>query len=313
LFVGYCNGNFRSFDKDTGRLEWTYDIKKDRKHFSFHGAMLPLHDRVIVGTENPEGYVYAFSADSCHVYWKRFCGPGVYGDVVGDEDRVFAVTIQDTVLCLRPRTGELLWSFSTTDTTGAPTNKLSPCLADSLLLHVSRGGSLVALRANTGAVAWVKSLPTPIRTSLYPAGGSIYLSAPKSFYRIDPSNGNVRSAIRDSFRVTWPHGLADADDGLVAFSADSTGFHLASIDHELRRVTWRKSAPTGEHWSSLRPLVWSGFAIAGTDSGRVLAYQVRDGAPVWSLRVKGIVKIFGTEPGRLYVGTQDGAIYAFDR
>lgn len=313
VFVGYCNGNFRSFSRASGVLEWTYDIKKDRKQFSFHGAMLPVGEVIVVGTENPEGYVYAFDRDSCKVRWKRYCGPGVYGDIVGNANRVFAVTLQDTVLCLQPDTGKLLWAHSSDDTTHGQTNKLSPSLVDSLLLYVDRTGVLVALRAESGVMAWRKALPRPIRTSVYACGGSIYMSAPKSFYRLDPATGTVQAAIQDSFRVVWPYGLAAAPEGLVAFSADSTGFHLAAIDYGLQRVFWRRSAPDGAHWSSLRPLVWGGFAVAGTDSGRVLAYRIVDGELAWSTRIKGVVKIFGSEAERLYVGTQDGALYAFDR
>jgi hypothetical protein len=135
--------------------------------------MLPLDDVVVAGTENPEGYVYAFDRDTCLVRWKRHCGRGVFAALVGDTSRLFAVTLQDTVLCFDPRTGTIRWSYSTGsavgDTTDTRGNGRAPCLADSLLIYADHAGDLIALRAGP-ARSLEKSLPKPVRTRVYSHG-----------------------------------------------------------------------------------------------------------------------------------------------
>ena len=64
VFVGACAGVFYALDKNTGQLQWSYDIRKDGKQTSFHGNPLITDDLILIGTDrncDPEGvgHVYA--------------------------------------------------------------------------------------------------------------------------------------------------------------------------------------------------------------------------------------------------------------
>src|SRR5262249_58446818 len=137
----------------------------------------------------------------------------------------------------------------------------------------------------TGTVAWRKSFGAPIDTSLHDCAGSVYFGAPPAYYRIDPATGDVTGAT-DALRAVSPYEVACSPAGLLAFSSDDDGFRLTAIDHDLRRVMWRKLPPEGTRWTSLRPLAWRGLAIAGTDRGDGRAYRFADGRPAWRRRAK---------------------------
>src|SRR5687767_3923794 len=51
VYVGSCAGIFYAFNKDTGEVRWTYDIRKDGKQTSFHGNPLIAGDVILIGTD----------------------------------------------------------------------------------------------------------------------------------------------------------------------------------------------------------------------------------------------------------------------
>ena len=117
MFIGSCAGNFYAFNKTTGEVQWTYDIRKDGKQQSFHGDPLVTDDLILIGTDrscDPEGvgHVYAFERDSGKVRWK-YVSTSVPTDIVQIGSNVFFGSFQDQWSSVDLRTGNLNWKFST--------------------------------------------------------------------------------------------------------------------------------------------------------------------------------------------------------
>lgn len=280
--------------------------------------MLLLDDLIIAGTEYPTGSVYAFDPDTCLVHWRRPCGRGVAGAVVGGEDRVYAVTVEDTVLCLDTYTGETIWTYASgatpADTSANVRNKWSPCLLDNRLLYVDLAGTLIALDEDSGDVSWTRTYEWPLGVAVFSDDRYAYLGSKRSFYQIDAETGEERSKVEDLFATSYAFKPTFGDAGIAAVAWDSTRTqHFAAIDHDLGRVLWEQDAPDTTRWTSLFPTTWDGLAVAGTDSGVVLAYEFDTGERAWSVEVEGKVKSLWAEGDRLYVGTVIGTLYAFER
>src|SRR5262249_35110949 len=140
---------------------------------------------------------------------------------------------------------------------------------------------------------------------------SVYVMG-SAFYRLDPATGVVRdSMVEDSLRVGWPFDIDWTDKDLLTYSSDREGFRLVAVDQALTRVRWRHRPPRGRTWASLRPFVWRGFVLAGTDSGGVLAYRIDDGTFAWSVQVHGVLRNFTADAERLYITNQSGEITVF--
>jgi outer membrane protein assembly factor BamB len=116
VFVGSCAGIFYAFNKGTGELRWSYDIRRDGKQISFHGNPLIVEDMILIGTDyscapDGVGHVYAFEIKTGKVRWK-YKTTSVPTDVVRIGQNVYFGSFQDSWYALRLRTGELVWNFS---------------------------------------------------------------------------------------------------------------------------------------------------------------------------------------------------------
>lgn len=329
LFVGFCGGKFRSLNRNTGKLEWEYDVKKETGENSFHAAMLVSDDMVIAGTDVTTGSVYGFACDSCRVVWRRPCGPGVFTDLAGSRERVFAHTLQDSVLCLDRATGRTLWAFAAPGTSDS-TNKepLSPAarnrmnssaLVGDMLLYVDDKGTLRALRATDGGVAWERRFEEPVVTSVSLCRGIAYVGTrDKTFHGVVPATGEVRSHLTVP-GVNWPP-LVCGDQGLVGWAVVDTArdasWGFVAFDRDMSRLLWMKAPPdSGTVWDTFRPIIVGGLAVAGTHHGHVMAYDLQSGALVWEVQIEGPPRAMAEDPdkpGRIYVGTGSGSVYAFD-
>jgi len=330
LLVGFCNGVLRSFNRNTGKLEWEYDVKKETGENSFHAAMVVSGDMVIAATELTTGSVYGFACDTCRMIWRRPCGPGVFTDLAASGERVFVHTLQDSVLCLERATGHTLWAFAAPGT-GDSTSKEplspatrsrqhSPALAGDMFLYVDDTGTLRALRAADGGLAWERRFNEPVMTSVSLSRGIAYVGTrDRVFHGVVPATGEVKSHLTVP-GVNWTP-LTCSDHGMVGWaSVDTTrdaSWQFVAYDRDMSRLLWMKPPPdSGAVWGTFRPPIVGRLAIAGTNHGHMLAYDLESGALAWEVQIedrspRSIVED-PDKPGRIYVGTGLGTVYAFD-
>ena len=330
LLVAYCNGVFRSFDRNTGKLEWEYDVKKETGENSFHAAMVVSGDMVIAATELTTGSIYGFACDTCQVIWRRPCGPGVFTDLACSGERVFVHTLQDSILCLDRSTGRTVWAYAAPGAGDATSKEPlspatrdrqhSPAFAGDIFLYVDDKGTLRGLRAADGGVAWERRFKEPVMTSVSLFRGTAYVGTrDKVFHGVVPATGELRSHLAVP-GVNWPP-LSCSDRGMVGWAlVDTTRdatWQFVAYDRGMSRLLWMKAPPdSGAVWGTFRPPIVGRLAIAGTNHGHVLAYDLESGALAWEMQIedrapRSIVED-PDKPGRIYIGTGMGTVYAFD-
>jgi eukaryotic-like serine/threonine-protein kinase len=315
LFIGSCAGTFYAIDKATGRVRWSYDIHKDGKQVSFHGDPLVTGDLILIGTDHnciPDGvgHVYAFEKDSGKVRWK-YRSTSVPTDIVRLGSNVYFGSFQDKWSSVNLQTGGLNWSFST----GAPNNDCAaikaPVAAENRLFFAGLDGVIYSLDATSGRVSWKRKLAAPPSTSLAIWGKTLYVgTTDQHIYRLNAETGAVVAEL--AVEATPVGRLTFEADSLLVFleNRSERAGYIISVDSKLAGVRWKqRSSP---EWASERPHLWKGHVVAGNCRGEVAAFRASDGEPQWKLNLKGCVRSVGNSGEILFIGVQEGVVYAFN-
>jgi outer membrane protein assembly factor BamB len=101
-------------------------------------------------------------------------------------------------------------------------------------------------------------------------------------------------------------------DALYVFlenRSDRSGY-VVSLNPDLTKLRWQqKSSPD---WASERPHAWDGLVLAGNCRGEAEAFRASDGASQWKLNLKGCIRSIGSSEKRIFVGVQEGTVYAYE-
>jgi outer membrane protein assembly factor BamB len=315
LFIGSCSGKFYAINKATGQVQWSYDISQDGKQRSFHGDSLVAGDLILIGTDygcEPEGigHVYAFERENGKVRWK-YRSTSVPTDIVQLGSKVYFGSFQDKWSSVDLHTGGLNWSFST----GAPNKDCdmpkAPVTDKNRLFIVGLDGVIYSLDASSGRVSWKRKLAAAPSTALALRDKTIYVGTnDQRIYRLNAETGTVISELATEAKPVGR--LTFAADSLFVFlknSSERVGY-IVSVDSKLAGVRWKqKSSPD---WASERPHLWKGLIVAGNCRGEVAAFRASDGTPQWKLNPKGCIRSIGSSGNTLFIGVQEGTVYAFD-
>ena len=315
LFIGSCAGTFYAINKTTGQVRWSYDIRTDCKQRSFHGDPLVTDDTIFVGTDQScdagsIGHVYAFERNTGKVRWK-YRSTSVPTDIVQLGSSLCFGSFQDQWSSIDLRSGVLNWDFSTDAPNRDCAAIKSPVGEDNRLFFTGLDGVIYALDAATGRVTWKRKLAGLPSTSLALRDKTLYVGATNNHvYRLSMETGNV---VAELAIETTPVGRLSFDaDSLFMFleNASERAGYVIAVDPKLAGVRWtQRSSP---EWASERPHLWKGYIVAGNCRGEVAAFRASDGAPQWTLNVKGCVRSIGSSGNMLFIGVQEGTIYAFD-
>ena len=315
MFIGSCAGNFYSINKTTGQLVWSYDIRRDGNQQSFHGDPLVTRDLILIGTDrscdpNGVGHAYAFERDSGKVRWK-YRSTSVPTDIVQLNLSVHFGSFQDQWSSVDLKTGSLNWSFSTGATNKKCDLPKAPVTDGHRLFIAGLDGVIYSLDATTGRVGWKRKLPAAPSTGLALKDLSIYVgTSDQRIYRLNAETGAVISELATEAKPVGR--LVFANDSMWLFlqNASERVGYLISIDSKLTAVRWKqRSSPD---WASERPHLWKDLVVAGNCRGEVTAFHATDGAPQWNLSLKGCIRSIGSDDNMLFVGVQEGTIYAYE-
>ena len=313
VFVGSCAGIFYAFNKATGEVRWSYDIRKDGKQRSFHGNPLITDDLILIGTDlscapDGVGHVYAFERNTGKVRWK-YQTTSVPTDILRVGSNVYFGSFQDRWAAVSLSSGNLVWSFSTGAANQDCTMVKSPVADRTHIYLTGLDGFVYSLDTATGRVIWKRKLTAPPSTALALKGNALFVgTSDNHIYGLKSETG---ATVADVAVEATPVGrLTFTDDSLLLFlenRSERSGY-IVSVDPNLTTQQWKqKSSPD---WASERPHLWKGLVLAGTCRGELAAFRASDGAPQWKLDLKGCIRSIGNSDDLLFVGVQEGTVYA---
>ena len=232
-------------------------------------------------------------------------------DILRVGGNIYFGSFQDNWYALKLRTGELLWKFSTSTSNEKCDFVKSPVADDSHLYLTGLDGIIYCLDAASGRVVWKQKLPSSPSTALALKDKMLFVGASNNLiYRLNAETGNTEAELPVE---AMPVGrITLTADGLLLFlenRSDKSGY-LVSLNPDLTKLRWQqKSSPD---WVSERPHAWEGLILAGNCRGEAVAFRASDGAPQWKLNLKGCIRSIGSSEKRVFVGVQEGTIYAYE-
>ena len=254
-----CNGMIRALDKKTGKVKWDYDIRKDGDQRQFHGDPLLTNDLVIIGTDGNMGHVYAFERSTGSVRWKyKVNEQGVASDIVRIGENLYFVTLGNELVCLDLNRGTQKWSFHT-GYSGHDTclTCSSPAAAEGRVYFGGLDGFAYALKAESGQLIWKRDSGSGVTTSAAIYNHDLYLgTGNRHLYRLNVDSGEVLGEYATESAPNRQ--LLIAENPLVVFLGDEV---YASFDLDLKKIRW--CAQASKEWTSARPYLWHGAALAG--------------------------------------------------
>jgi outer membrane protein assembly factor BamB len=294
-------------------VRWSYDIRKDGKQKSFHGNPLITDDLILIGTDyncaaDGIGHVYAFERSTGKARWKDQT-TSVPTDILRIGQRVYFGSFQDNWYALNLQNGELLWKFSTGASNDNCDFRKSPVADDHHVYFAGLDGFIYSLDAATGRVAWKRKLNAAPSTMLALKGDALFVgTSDNHLYRLKSGTG---ATLADLALEATPVGrLTLTDNSLLLFlenRSERSGY-IVSVNPNLTTQQWKqKSSPD---WASERPHLWNGLVLAGNCRGELNAFRASDGDPQWKVNLKGCIRSVGTSDDMLFVGVQEGAVYA---
>ena len=238
MYVGSCNGLFRSLDANTGKLQWETNVRDGAaKQYFFHGDAFIAPDRIVASADvdtktGAEAGVHAFDRNTGRQLWKYSAGQGVLGTVVGSGSRVFAYTAAGDLVALDLASGKSEWTYPLK--AGAWE---SPGVIDGRVLAGSNDGTVYALDSKNGRVQWQQKLGAAIATSIRASEADIYAgTAEGTMHRLAPSNGEVRSSLNLDSVLRPTSAPVLTKDAVIVLLADKEANFRAVVSLDRR---WR--------------------------------------------------------------------------
>ena len=296
-------------------MRWSYDIRRDGKQISFHGNPLLTDDLILIGTDHncvPDGigHVYAFERNTGKVRWK-YQTTSVPTDILRVKENIYFGSFQDNWYALKLRTGELLWKFSTGTSNESCHFVKSPVADQGHLYLTGLDGIIYSLDAASGRIIWKQKLPAAPSTALALKDNLLFVGATNNrIYRLNAETGTTVAEL--PLEATPVGRITLTTDALLLFSenrSERSGY-VVSLTTDLTKLRWhQKSSPD---WASELPYAWEGLILAGNCRGDLQSFRASDGAPQWKLNLKGCIRSIGSSEKRVFVGVQEGTIYAYE-
>jgi len=306
VFVGVCNGSFCAINRHTGAIVWQYDIQRDGDQTGFHGRYLSISDLLIVATDgNNEGFVYAFEQASGDVRWKHHVRRPVPSDVVRNGELIYVNTQGDSLLAINFTTGNVLWRFVPPDDGPRLGSFLSsPIIVDNKVVIAGLSGVVYALTARSGQEVWHHQLGAAT-TSPVLGLDLIYVGivSEQSVIALSAASGLRVAKVKPAGSFTpYMHPVVTSQ-GLAIVTGATIELWTADLD----RLLWYVNTPAP---LSRSPVVWNDKIVGGTVRGYLVGYHPTNGQSILTVQLSGVVTGLVGFNDVIYVGTQEGILYA---
>ncbi|MEW2087469.1 PQQ-binding-like beta-propeller repeat protein [Streptomyces sp. NPDC005283] len=300
--VVYVSGKSEIYalDAATGRQRWQFSTEQ---YWNDLSAPAVADGVVYFGSKHADGHLYAMDTLTGQQLWRTTTGSLATSPVTVDGSCVYIGTLSG--LCaVDSATGQQRWGFSGGTVLARPTAAAGVVYAS--VAHQDGGGGLYALDAVTGEQKWTFSTGHEWKESSAAAvaDGTVYYGSGHSLCAVDVSSGQERWRLDTGHWVTSNPLVVN---GLVY--AGSWDRHLYAVDAATGEVHW--TFPTDGPLNSA-PVVADDVVYVAGWHDRLYAVLAATGEAQWSFRAGGSGHAPAVVEGTVYVGSQDGYLYALD-
>jgi outer membrane protein assembly factor BamB len=210
---------------------------------------------------------------------------------------VFATTVDNQLLALDARTGELLWQHRGLEESAGLIGGASPAVSGGVVIAAYSSGELYALRVENGVTAWTDSLLYANQIQSLGAINDINGDPVIDRGRVYAAShgGRLVSIDLRAGAVVWDIELSSVETPWIAgdyLFVASDQAELVCLSRGDGRIRWVSLLP---HWENPdtkdEPILWSGPILVGDrlivagSNGRVMALSPYDGRPLGQIQI----------------------------
>jgi outer membrane protein assembly factor BamB len=147
IYVASADGEVAAFDRNSGDALWEVDVET-----SLSGGVGVYEDALLLGSS--DGYVLKLDAGSGALTWSVPVRGEILSPPQSNGNVVVVQTNDGKLQGLDFATGELLWTYDSNIPVLTVRGTSSPIVHNDLVYAGFANGRVLALNANTGAIAW---------------------------------------------------------------------------------------------------------------------------------------------------------------
>lgn len=260
------------------------------------------------------GYVYAFEEQTGKLRWKyRASGPST--SFARIERSIVFGTRNDEWISVALDSGKANWTFRDASRDPQCGIRTAPVTDGSAVYFATHDGAIFALNSS-GHKIWTQRPSSPVTTSLFLYKDVLYFGTnDRHIHGVNPADGSplVKLKTPGVPKGRFARSHEGERDAKYVFALSKTDGHdqglVMAFRDEFDSVLW--ASPSEGEWMSEQPHLWNDWIIAGNCKGDITAYNSADGKPAWTDHVKGCIRSFGHDESTLYIGVQEGTVYAY--
>lgn len=317
------NGTVSAFDLANGSRRWRTSTEADDSRSTNIGGGIAIENGRIYATTG-RGDALALEADSGRIVWRKEIGVPARSGPTLSNNRMHFTTIDDQLIALSLPTGERAWGYSANSSSTTVLTDAAPAISDGFVVAGFGSGELVAVRAESGVLAWSDTL-----ASSRGRNSSVDLSAIRALPVIDRGRvyaigigGLIISLDLRTGRRLWEREIGGGQTPWLAgdwLFVQSSGQALTAISIDDGRIRWTQDLPRWDDPAKQRdPIFWSGplmangkLVLAGTSQIAVSVNPI-DGRILGTQTMSSSVSVAPVAAsGTVLILCDDGTLQAF--
>ena len=318
-----ADGVVSAFDLATGRRLWrTVTRPKKDRSTNVGGGVAASGTRVWAATGRAE--LLALDAATGDVLWRQPLGTPARSAPTVADGRLYVTTLEDKLLSFAADTGKPGWTYQAATVQTTLLGEGNPAVAEGFVVAGFGSGDLIAVRADSGALAWSDNLSSARgQTSLVDlsavnaapviANGRVYAIAAGGVFACDDLRSGRRLWEREvgGSQVPWLAGdslfIVTQEQALAALDArDGQPFWV----DELERYHDAKDQSGPVHW--VGPVLAGDQLIVASSDNQVAGFRPGSGKLVGSTRLPAPISLRPITAGSFLLILDDtGTIRAF--
>lgn len=274
VYTGSIRGTLYALDAATGAVVWELDVRSGPLGLAWMYQSPTVADGVVYQaySSQAEGTpLVALDATSGNELWRTGSLGGSFLPhsfaAVGD-DHVYVGAGGGTISAVDPDDGQVVWQASP----AGGWMRSTPMYAHGKVLMNYQGDQLVALDADTGAVAW--RYRSPGDSFLFGNGTASVPAVADGTAYVGFADGSVSAIDLESGSLQWTQRTGD---GVISSPAVSGGYlyvgsndgHLYGLDRATGQPLWDHEIGT---WVASSPAVTGNTVVAGAWDGNLYAF-----------------------------------------
>lgn len=323
IFTLDTDSRLSSFDTESGKRRWQIDVRDPDEEDPVISGGIAYDSGTIYVTD---GYDELLAVDAIkgEIKWRsKLSAPSRAAPTISG-GRIFATTLNNSILALDPADGHVLWEFSGLASDTGLIGAASPAASNDMVVPVFSSGEIYALRAGNGSVAWSDNLSSALRL-----GG---LSALSDIRGLPVINNNVAYAISFGGKMVaidmvsgtrlWQKDISGAKTPWISGNRAyviSNEQQVVSFDKTKGTVLWvSQLARFKDKEDKTGPIIWTGPIMAGnrlmafSSDGRVAEINPEKGTLIREWDNGGDIRISPVIAGKtLYLLTEGGTLQAY--